>query len=112
MIDLPQPTGAELWPPEEPGPTARLNKPWRALIAGAEVLLAVVAVWVLYLCWHNASATVVTTTDDGAVLESHRYFGGLLAAAIGLGILAAILLVDAVRQLLLAVRTRHREPKA
>jgi hypothetical protein len=54
---------------------------------------------------------VVTRTDDGAVLESHRYFGGLLAAAVGLGTLAAILLVDAVRQVSLAVRARHRSGK-
>jgi hypothetical protein len=111
VIDLPQPTGAELWPPEEPGPRARLHKPWRTLVAVVEVVLAVLAGWGAYACWHGATATVITRTDDGAVLESHRYFGGLLAAAIGLGTLAAILLVDAVRQLSLAVRARHRSPK-
>ncbi|MFI5583915.1 hypothetical protein ACIA5G_02690 [Amycolatopsis sp. NPDC051758] len=111
MIDLPQPTGAELWPPEEPGPTARLHKPWRTLVAVVEVVLAVLAGWAAYACWHSGAATVVTRTDDGAVLESHRYFGGLLAAAIGLGTLAAILLVDAVRQVSLAVRARHRSGK-
>jgi hypothetical protein len=110
VIDLPQPTGAELWPPEEPGPRARLHKPWRTLVAVVEVVLAVLAGWGAYACWHGATATVITRTDDGAVLESHRYFGGLLAAAIGLGTLAAILLVDAVRQLSLAVRARS--PKA
>ncbi|MGW5716457.1 hypothetical protein ACWEVP_09865 [Amycolatopsis sp. NPDC003865] len=112
MIDLPQPTGAELWPPEEPGPRARLHKPWRTLVAVVEVVLAVAAGWAAYALWHGGRATVVTRTDDGAVLESHRYFGGMLAAAIGLGTVAAILLVDAVRQLLLAVRARHRAPKA
>ncbi|MGK3207732.1 hypothetical protein [Amycolatopsis sp. MEPSY49] len=112
MIDLPQPTGAELWPPEEPGPQARLHKPWRTLVAVVEVVLAVAAGWAAYALWHGGRAIVVTRTDDGAVLESHRYFGGLLAAAIGLGTVAAILLVDAVRQLLLAVRARHRAPKA
>jgi len=112
VIDLPQPTGAELWPPEEPGPHARLHKPWRTLVAVVEVVLAVAAGWAAYACWHSGAATVVTHTDDGATLESHRSFGGLLAAAIGLGTMAAILLVDAVRQLSLAVRARHREPKA
>jgi hypothetical protein len=111
VIDLPQPTGAELWPPDEPGTRARLHKPWRTLVAVVEVVLAVLAGWVAYACWHGATATVVTRTDDGAVLESHRYFGGLLAAAIGLGTLAAILLVDAVRQLSLAVRARNRKAK-
>ncbi|MEV5714484.1 hypothetical protein AB0L41_11340 [Amycolatopsis mediterranei] len=112
MIDLPQPTGAELWPPEEPGPRARLHKPWRTLVAAVEVVLAVVAGWAAYACWHSSVATVVTTTDDGAVLESHRYFGGLLAAAIGLGTVAALLLVDAVRQLSLAVRARSAKTRA
>jgi hypothetical protein len=112
VIDLPQPTGAELWPPEEPGPRARLHKPWRTLVAVLEVVLAVAAGWVAYLCWHGGSAIVVTHTDDGAALESHRYFGGLLAAAIGLGTVAALLLVDAVRQLALAIRARSTKTKA
>ncbi|WIY03938.1 hypothetical protein QRX60_08825 [Amycolatopsis mongoliensis] len=112
MIDLPQPTGAELWPPEEPGPRARLHKPWRTLVAVVEVVLAVAAGWAAYALWHGGAATVVTHTDDGAALESHRYFGGMLAAAIGLGTVAVLLLVDAIRQLSLAVRARHREPKA
>ncbi|EOD67513.1 hypothetical protein [Amycolatopsis vancoresmycina] len=111
MIDLPQPTGAELWPPEEPGPRARLHKPWRTLVAVVEVLLAVAAGWAAYACWHSSVATVVTRTDDGAVLESHRYFGGLLAAAIGLGTVTALLLVDAVRQLSLAIRARGPKPR-
>ncbi|WP_410587027.1 hypothetical protein [Amycolatopsis sp. lyj-23] len=112
MIDLPQPTGTELWPPEEPGSPARLHKPWRGLVAALEVLLAVAAGWAAYACWHNSVASVVTRTDDGAVLESHRYFGGLLAAAIGLGTVAALLLVDAVRQLSLAIRARSAKPRA
>ncbi|MEA5361868.1 hypothetical protein VA596_20190 [Amycolatopsis sp., V23-08] len=111
MIDLPQPTGAELWPPDESGSAARLHKPWRILVAVLEVVLAVAAGWGVYAFWHSGMATVVTRTDDGAVLESHRYFGGHLAAAIGLGVVAAILLVDAVRQLSLALRTRPRKPK-
>ncbi|MCR6485409.1 hypothetical protein M8542_21515 [Amycolatopsis sp. OK19-0408] len=112
MIDLPQPTGAELWPPEEAGPRARLHKPWRTLVAVVEVLLAVAGAWAVYALWHGGRATVVTHTDDGAALESHRYFGGMLAGAIGLGVVVALLLVDAVRQLSLALRARHRAPKA
>lgn len=111
MIDLPQPTGAELWPPDESGSAARLHKPWRMLVAVLEVVLAVAAGWGVHAFWHSGMATVVTRTDDGAILESHRYFGGHLAAAIGLSIVAAILLVDAVRQLALALRARHRPAK-
>jgi hypothetical protein len=111
VIDLPQPTGADLYPEAEPGPQARLHKPWRILVAVAEVVVAFLLAWAAYACWRSGVATVVTTTDDGAVLESRRYFGGLLAAAVGLGTIGVILLVDAVRQLLLAVRARHRAPK-
>jgi len=111
VIDLPQPTGAELWPPEEPVPPARLNKPWRGLVAALEVVLAALAVWGAFRFWGGASVQVSTTSEDGAVLVSQRLFGGMLAAAIGLGILAGILLVDAVRQLALAVRTRARKPQ-
>ncbi|GAA4541539.1 hypothetical protein [Amycolatopsis samaneae] len=109
MIELPQPTGAELWPRAEAAPAARLNKPWRAVVALVEVLLAALAVWGAFACWDAGVMTVSTTAGDGAVLVSQRYFGGPLAGAIGLGTLAALLLVDAVRQLLLAVRARHRE---
>jgi hypothetical protein len=112
VIDLPQPTGAELWPPEEAAPRARLHKPWRTLVAVGEFVLAVAAGWTAYALWRGGAVTVVTHTEDGAALESHRYFGGLLAAAIGLGTVAAILLVDAVRQLSLAVRARRRAPRA
>ncbi|MFD9894219.1 hypothetical protein ACFWY9_33135 [Amycolatopsis sp. NPDC059027] len=111
MIELPQPTGAELWPPEEPAPSARLNKPWRALVALVEVLLAALAVWGAFACWDAGVETVTTTAGDGAVLVSQRYFGHLIAGALGLGALAAILLVDAVRQLSLAVRARRRAKK-
>ncbi|MEC3975329.1 hypothetical protein [Amycolatopsis sp. H20-H5] len=112
MIDLPQPTGADLWPPAEPVTPPRLHKPWRALVALAEILVAALALWFAFRCWDAGVVSVVANLSDGTQLVSHRYFGNLIAAALGLGVVAAILLVDAVRQLLLAVRARHREPKA
>ncbi|MBB4686595.1 hypothetical protein [Amycolatopsis jiangsuensis] len=111
MIDLPQPTGAQLWPPEEAKPSSRLNQPWRAFVALGEVLVAAVALWLAFLLWHAGVITVVTTAGDGAQLASQRYFGGHLAGALGLGALAAVLVVDAIRQLLLAVRARRRKHK-
>ncbi|MFI5605832.1 hypothetical protein [Amycolatopsis sp. NPDC051903] len=109
MIDLPQPTGAELWPEEQA--KARLNQPWRALVALGEVVVAALALWVAFALWHAGVVTVVTTAGDGAQLTSQRYFGGHLAGALGLGTVTAVLVVDAVRQLLLAVRARHRTRK-
>ncbi len=92
-------------------PPARLNKPWRGLIAAAEVVLAAVAVWGVFWFWRGGFEQVSTMSEEGTPLVSQRVFGGMLAAAIGLGILAAILLVDAVRQVLLAVRVRPRKPQ-
>ncbi len=109
MIDLPQPTGAELWP-QDSRPPARLHKPWRALVAVAELVLAALAVWGVFACW-KAGVITVRITYGETVLESQRYFGGPLAGAIGLGVLAAILVVEAIRQVLLATRTGRRKSK-
>ncbi|HEV7978306.1 hypothetical protein [Amycolatopsis sp.] len=112
MIDLPQPTGSHLWPTEEPGNLAPLHRPRRAFVALAEVVVAGVVIWLALLVWDASSVTLTTTLTDGTQLISTRDFGGRIAGAIGLGVLAALLLVDAVRQLLLATRTRHRKPKS
>jgi len=111
VIDLPQPTGAELWPSEDDRREARLHKPLRALVGAAEVILAALAVWGAFACWKAGVVPVVITYNETTTLESQRYFGGPLAGAIGLGVLAGILVVDAIRQFLLAVRAKGRKPK-
>lgn len=111
MIDLPQPTGRELWPPEEPEAPARLNEPWRAFVALGEVVVAALLLWAAFALWHAGVVTVVTTAGDGARLASQRVFGGPIAGALGVGMVAAVVVVDAVRQLLLAVRARRRKKK-
>ncbi|SFN99670.1 hypothetical protein SAMN05421854_101259 [Amycolatopsis rubida] len=111
VIDLPQPTGAGLWPPEETQPRTKLNQPWRAFVALGEVVVAGLVLWAAFALWHAGVGTVVTTAGDGTKLASERYFGGHIAGALGLGTLSAVLVVDAVRQLLLAVRARHKKKK-
>ncbi|MFI6301266.1 hypothetical protein ACIBCH_05320 [Amycolatopsis thailandensis] len=111
VIDLPQPTGADLWPPEDTLPAARLHKPLRALVGAVELILAALAVWGAFACWKAGVVPVVITYNETTTLESQRYFGGPLAGAIGLSVLAAILVVDAIRQFLLAVRAKGRKPK-
>lgn len=86
----------------------KLHRPWRALVALAEVVLAAVAVWLAIQLWDLGVKTLTVNLSDGVVLTSTRYLGSWMAAAIGLGLLAALLLVDAVRELLLAVRAKHR----
>ena len=94
-------------PPTE---TGGLNRPWRALIAVLEVVLAGGAVWAAFLAWPRGIVTI-SMTVDGTLLESTRFSGNWLAAAIGLGTLAALLVLDAIRQTVLAVRARPRHVK-
>jgi hypothetical protein len=110
VIDLPQPTGSDLWTPEESAEFTPLHRPARAFVAVGEVVFAAVAVWLAFICWPDGILRITTTLTDGTQLTSTRYVGSWIAGAIGLGLLAALLLVDAVRQLLLAVRARHRKP--
>jgi hypothetical protein len=98
---------AAVLPPEPPG---GLHRPWRALLALAELIAAGAAVWGALLCWPHATATITLVLDDGTKLESVRYFGNWMAAAIGLGTVAALLVLDVPRQLVLAVRVRRRRP--
>lgn len=100
--------GSPAWPAEPPPPSERLHQPWRALVALVELGLAGLAFWTATLCWSNVVIPVVLRLADGTELTSTRYEGDWAAGAIGLGALACLLLVDAVRQLLLAVRTRRR----
>jgi hypothetical protein len=91
--------------PPEPG---GLHRPWRALVALAELIGAAAAIWGAFLCWPRGVATITLVLDDGTRLVSTRYFGNWMAAAIALGTVAALLVLDAVRQVILAVRTTPR----
>lgn len=101
-----EPAAASL-PPGAPGGA---RWPWRALVALAELLVAAGAIWLAYRCWPRGIATVTLVLDDGTKLVSTRYYGNWIAAAIGLGTVAALLGLDAVRQSVLAVRGRRHRP--
>lgn len=92
-------------PPTEPG---RLHRPRRAWIALAELILAGGAVWLAFYCWPRGIHTITTVLNDGTELESTRYYGNWLGAAIALGTVAGVLVLDALRQIVLAVRIRPR----
>ncbi|NKQ58387.1 hypothetical protein HFP15_36600 [Amycolatopsis sp. K13G38] len=89
----------------------KLHRPWRALVALGEVVLAAVALWAAFRFWDSGVKTLTVNLTDGTVLTSTRYLGSWMAGAIGLGTLTAILLVDAVREVLLAVRAKHRRKR-
>jgi hypothetical protein len=100
------------WPTEEADPepgSARLHRPWRAVVAVVELVAAAVAVWLAFVLWDAGTSYITITLSDGSTLTSQHLAGNHVAGAIGLGTLAALLFVDAVRQLLLAVRARHRK---
>jgi hypothetical protein len=83
-----------------------LHRPWRALVALAELIGAAAAIWGAFACWDRGISTVVLVQSG----ESVRHHGGWLALAILLGTVAAVLVLDAVRQLVLAIRARPLPP--
>ena len=88
---------------------AKLNQPWRGAVAFGEVLLAAVAAVVGILCWHRGVSTMVTPLGPGQPpLVSTIFYADWMAAAIGLVLVATLLVLDALRQTLLAVRTPRR----
>lgn len=93
----------------EPVRQARLNMPWRAAVAVVELVLAGLAVWLAFGLWSDGVTVIATPDANGGFVELTRYHGDSLAGAIGLGLLAALLAVDAARQLMLALRVRSRK---
>ena len=83
-----------------------LHQPWRGLVALAELLVAAVALWVAFWFWSRSSYPVTTVLEDGTRFESSRMVSHWVTAAIGVGMLAVLLVLDALRQAALAVRIR------
>lgn len=88
------------------GPRRGLNQPWRAIVAGVEVLLAGGAVWLAFVVWGSGVQTVRGITDAPVT----RYHGDLIFLAIVLGAAAVVLVIDAIRQLVLAIGARSKRP--
>ncbi len=92
----------------EPGePT--LHQPKRALIAAGEVVLVALLVPAAVWCWNRGVIHYSYPVPDHPPLESTRFKGNWIGASVGLVTVAGVLLLDAVRQTLLAVRTRGRK---
>jgi hypothetical protein len=98
----------EIVVPSEPG---ALHRPVRALVALAELIGAGALVWAAFALWDRGVDPVVLVLDDGTRLEAVRYQGGWLALAVVLGTVAALLVLDAVRQVVLALRARPRRAR-
>ncbi|HVV21109.1 MAG TPA: hypothetical protein VHF06_16855 [Pseudonocardiaceae bacterium] len=86
-----------------------LHQPWRAAVAAGEVVVAVAAVIIGVTCWRHGVTTMVTPLGNGQPpLTSTIFYGSWMAGGIGLVTVAALLVLDAIREVLLAVRTRRR----
>lgn len=90
-------------------PPARLEQPWRFAVAAGELIVAAAAVIVGILLWGKGVTTMVTPLGGGRPpLVSTIYYGGWMAIGIGLVGVAALLVLDAIREVILAARTRNR----
>jgi hypothetical protein len=108
-VSAPQATDELVAPPTTE--SGRLHRPVRAVVALAEVVVAGLAVWGAFWAWPQGFATITTVVTDGVELDSQRVSGNWLAVAIAFGTLAAVLVLDALRQTVLAVRARPRKAK-
>jgi hypothetical protein len=95
-------------PAIEPG---TLHRPVRAVVALVELIVAGFAVWGAFWAWPRGFATITTVISDGTALDSQRVSGNWLAAAIAFGTAAALLVIDAIRQVVLASRVRSRRAR-
>ncbi|NUT97661.1 MAG: hypothetical protein HOY78_37125 [Saccharothrix sp.] len=86
-----------------------LHQPKRAIVAGVEVVAVVALAFAVAWCWDRGVLRYSYPVTDHAPLESTRYLGNWIGAAIGLATLGGVLLLDAGRQVVLAVRARGRK---
>ncbi len=93
--------------PERGAPA--LHQPKRALIAIGEVVLIALLVPAAVWCWNRGVVHYSYPLPDHPPLESTRFKGNWIGASVGLVTTAGVLLLDALRQTVLAVRARGRE---
>ncbi|HEX7302133.1 hypothetical protein [Lentzea sp.] len=95
--------------PEQAPAGPDLHQPKRWFVAAGEavavVLLVVAAVW----CWNRGVVRLEYPVDGREPLISTRLHGNWLGTAAAALTLAVVLALDAVRQVLLAVRTRPQK---
>lgn len=94
---------------DAPTGSARLNQPWRAAAAGVEFVIAVVLLAVAWWAWGRGTVTIYLPGPQGAVDVVTRSIGSWLAAAVGSVTLAGLLLLDGIRQVVLASPVGRRE---
>jgi hypothetical protein len=91
-----------------------LNRPVRWFIAAVEVAFVVGLAFLAAWAWSRATVPVRLPDYENPAIPDvvERQSGPWTAAAVGLGLLAALLLMDAARQAVLAARLRDRPAPA
>ncbi|RRO13064.1 hypothetical protein EIL87_25795 [Saccharopolyspora rhizosphaerae] len=106
-------TTAEPWPADGPkldgdaGPEragGRLNQPWRAAVAGVELVAAVALVLLAWWAWGRGVVTIHLPGPHGTEDVVTRSLGSWLAGSAIAATTAGLLLIDATRQVGLATR--------
>lgn len=87
---------------------SRANQPWRGGLAAAELVLAALLLVAAGWCWHRGVLPIPMPAPGGGTDVVTRMYGSWIGTAIALGGLAALLVVDAARELLLALRAPRR----
>ncbi len=91
------------WPVRE----GSVHEPRRALWALAEIVAAGLLLWLAVWLWGEGVDTVGGVRDRPD-LTVDRYQGGWIGTSVAVGTLALILVLDALRQFVLAVRARSK----
>ncbi|GAA2818508.1 hypothetical protein [Saccharopolyspora taberi] len=106
-------TVAEPWPADGPKFTedeleaasdpAPLNQAWRAAVAGVEVVVVAVLALTAWWLWGIGHEPIHVPGAD----PTYRLVGSRLALSVAAVALAGLLAIDAIRQAVLAARTRR-----
>lgn len=82
-----------------------LHQPKRAFIAAGEVVAVVVLAFVAVWCWNRGIVRLSYPIEGREPLISTRYQGNWIGTSVACVTVAVILLLDAIRQVVLAART-------
>ncbi|CRK60192.1 hypothetical protein [Alloactinosynnema sp. L-07] len=91
------------WPARE----GAVNQPRRAVFAAVDVVVAGLLGWLAVWMW-GQGIDVVGVVRDRPDLVVDRFQGQWIGGSVAVATLGLILILDAVRQLVLAVRSRSR----
>jgi hypothetical protein len=109
-----QPADPDATEPASPRTPAPIHQPARGLVALAEIALAVAVCFAAAWAWSRASIPYeLPSSENPAVPRTvNRWSGPWVAAAFGLVTLVGGLVLDAARQLMLAIRVSQRSSQS